>query len=108
MAMNIPQIASVEVAVSMYYEKPWLSNKDIHELFPGISTSTVQRLKNLAREKASELGMMQYNSWCVLTKPAYIAWGLDIDDLEKRLSKLRRLGGKKDERKQAEAAGVNA
>ena len=103
MAMNIPQIASVEVAVTMYYEKPWLSNKDIHELFPCISTSTVQRLKNLAREKASKMGMMQYNSWCVLTKCAFLAWGLDIEDLEKRLSKLRRLGVVKDERKEGTA-----
>ncbi len=40
--MNIPQISSVEVAVRLYYE--WLSlfNKDIKELFPGISSSTVQ------------------------------------------------------------------
>lgn len=97
MAMNIPQIASIEVAVTMYYEKPWLSNKDIHELFPGISTSTVQRLKNLAREKASEMGKMQYNSFCVLTKPAYIAWGLDIEDLEKRLHKLHELRAQKNE-----------
>lgn len=96
MAMNIPQIASVEVAVTMYYEKPWLFNEDIHELFPGISTTTVQRLKNLARAKASEMDMMQYNNRSVLTKCAYIAWGLEIDDLEKRLMKLRKINGKKE------------
>lgn len=100
MALNIPQIASVEIAVNMYYEKPWLFNADIHELFPGIGASTVQKLKNLAREKAIEMGMMQYNSRSVLTECAFIAWGLDIGDLEKRLSKLRRLNGKKDERKE--------
>lgn len=101
--MNIPQIASVEVAVTMYYEKPWLFNADIHELFPHIGDSTVQKLKACAREEAEKQGKMQYNSRSVLTKPAYIAWGLDIDDLEKRLSKLRRLNGKKDERKEGTA-----
>lgn len=100
MAMNIPQIASVEVAVTMYYEKPWLFNADIKRLFPSISTSTVQRLKNLARDKASEMGMMQYNSSSVLTKCAYLAWGLDIEDLEKRWAKLRKFYGQKEERKE--------
>lgn len=37
---------------------------------------------------------MQYNSRSVLMKLAYIAWDLDIDDLEKRLSKLRKLNGR--------------
>lgn len=33
MAMNIPQIASVEVSVTMYCEKPWPFNADIQRFF---------------------------------------------------------------------------
>lgn len=91
MAMNIPKPASVDILVDMYYENPWLFNADIKKIFPGIGSTTVQKLKIVAREEAAKQGKMQYNSRSVLTKPAYIAWGLDIDDLEKRLSKLRRL-----------------
>ena len=91
--MNIPQIASVEIAVTMYWEKPCLFNEDIKKLFPGIGTQTVQRLKKLARDKASEKNEIQYNSRSVLTECAYEAWGLDIDALERRLNKLRKLTG---------------
>ena len=90
--MNIPQIASVEIAVRLYYERIFLSNKDIQTLFPGIGCDTVQKLKKLARAKASEQNKMQYNSYTVMTESAYQAWGLDIDQLERRLTKLRKLG----------------
>lgn len=69
--MNIPKPAGVEVLVQTYYENPWLFNADIKTIFPGASNDTVVRLKNLAREKADEMGMMQYNDRSVLTKPAH-------------------------------------
>ena len=88
--MNIPQISSVEVAVRLYYERLSLFTKDIKELFPGISSCTVQQLKKCARDKADEMGKMQYNNRSVLTECAYLAWGLDIDSLERRLNKIRK------------------
>lgn len=95
--MNIPQIASVETAVKLYYEKIVLFNKDILTLFPGISSCTVQRLKKCAQEKAAEHGLMQYNNRSVLTDSAYEAWGLKIDQLERRLNKLKKLSAGKDD-----------
>lgn len=100
MAMNIPKPASVETLVQMYYETPLLSNEDIKKIFPKIGTTTVQNLKKLAREEANKQGMMQYNSRLVWTKPAYVAWGLNIEDLKKDLSNLRRISGKKDDRRE--------
>ncbi len=88
--MNIPQIASIETAVQMYYEKIALYNKDIITLFPGIGSATVIRLKQIAREKANEMGRMQYSDRSVITDCAYKAWGLDIAALERRLNKLRK------------------
>ena len=58
--MNIPAIAGVEVAVKLYYEKIALTSKDITTLFPHISKTTVQRLKELARDTAAEHNLMQF------------------------------------------------
>ena len=88
--MNIPAIAGVEVAVKLYYEKIALTSKDITTLFPHISKTTVQRLKELARDTAAEHNLMQFSSKSVLTEPAYEAWGLNIDALERRLAKIRK------------------
>lgn len=91
--VNTPQIASVETAVRLYYEKPFLFNTDIHELFPSISPATVVRLKKRVRE--CNKNTVEYNSKSVRTTVAYETWGLDIEDLEKRLMKLKKIRGEK-------------
>lgn len=90
--VNIPQIGDLKTAITLYYTKISLSNTDIALLFPGIGNDRICTLKNLAREKAAEKNKLQWNSLTVLTPEAYEAWGLDIDDLEKRYTKLRKLG----------------
>jgi hypothetical protein len=52
----------------------------------------VNRLKKLAHKKMLEeevytMGMYKINTAC-----AYKAWGIDVDDLEKRRNKLQKLG----------------
>lgn len=91
--MNIPPIAGVEVAVKLYYDKLALTSKDITTLFPRISKTTVQRLKELARDTAAKHNLMQFSSKSVLTEPAYEAWGLNIDALERRLAKIKKYAG---------------
>lgn len=86
--MNIPRIASVEVAVAVYQENPLLFNEDIKTLFPGISNGTVVKLKKLANEVTTERGGVIINNKAVNTEDAYTAWGLDIVSLEKRYSKI--------------------
>lgn len=90
--VNIPQIGDLKTAITLYYTKPSIGNAEIALLFPGIGNDRICKLKHLAREKAAEKNKLQWNSLTVLTPEAYEAWGLDIDDLEKRYTKLRKLG----------------
>lgn len=91
MSVRIPQVADIETAVRIYYERIELGNSEIMELFPTASRSTARKLKDLARIKMTEEGMPSFNPLSVNTRVAYIVWGLDIDDLERRLKKLRGL-----------------
>ncbi len=91
MNVRVPQINNVETAVLTYYAKVSLSNKDIKDLFGNISSSTVYKLKLKAKAQQEEDERMSYNSSTVDTESAYKAWGLDIDELERRLTKLRKL-----------------
>lgn len=91
--INIPMIGSIQTAIRLYYRpQDFLFNKDIKELFPGIGDVRVQKLKQLAKAKTAERNGMLLNSHSVNTKDAYEAWGLDIEDLEKRYAKLKKLG----------------
>ena len=92
MSVRVPQIASVETAVEIYLERPYLGNADIRALVGGISAGTCVKLKDKARSLIREREMMVYNETTVNTATAFEAWGLDIEDLEKRYRKLRKLG----------------
>ena len=90
--MNIPQITDIDTAILIFYRYPEISTKEIIQLFNKCSKSTVSRLKKLAYRQMIEdekytLGMYKIN-----TESAYRAWGIDVEDLEKRRSKLNRLG----------------
>lgn len=87
--VRIPQIASVETAIRIYYEHSELSSADIVELF-GSNTkkSRVTKLKNKAREISVQNGTQIWNAQNVNTADAFAAWGLDIADLERRAQKL--------------------
>ena len=90
--INIPQISSIGTAVELYYSRVALSNADITALFAPIGKDKVIGLKRLAREKTAELGKMQWSNQTVRTDDAYLAWGLDIEKLEEKYKKLKRLG----------------
>ena len=90
---RIPQIADLGVAVRMYYEKKMLSSKDILTLFGGRrGSATIQRLKNMAKDKMVEDNVCVWNSAMVDTETAFKAWGLDIADMEFRYNKLKKYG----------------
>lgn len=90
--VRIPALASIAEAVAMYYQRIELSNRDIQTLFGGkIGKSTVQKLKAKAREEMANNNTPVWNSMKVNTEDAFKAWGLDIDDLERRLKKLEKL-----------------
>ena len=76
--MNTPRIASVEVAVELYYSTFALYTADLRKLFPDASATTLSRLKRVAREYTISNGLMLIDSLSVPTDDAYKAWGLDI------------------------------
>jgi len=90
--INIPQINDIDTAIAIYYRYPEIGTKEIAQLFRKNSKSTISRLKKLAQRQMIEdseyaLGMYKLNTEC-----AYKAWGIDVEDLEKRRNKLNKLG----------------
>lgn len=91
MRVRIPQLTNLEAAIHLYYERLELSNADIETLFGKHSSSTVAGLKAMARDKMRENNIPCWNAQRVNTEAAYSAWGLSIDDLERRYQKLNQL-----------------
>lgn len=89
--VRVPQIEDIEFAIKLYYSRPQISNKDISELFPKSCDTTICNLKKAVVKKMAENGEMRYNSKLVSTKTAYETWGIDIEDLEFRYNKLKKL-----------------
>lgn len=91
--VRIPQIVNLQTAIRLYYERIELSSKDIKNLFGNtVSSSTITRLKSLARETMIEDNTPVWNATNVNTRVAYKSWGIDINDLEERFNKLKQLG----------------
>ncbi len=87
------KLPDVETAVRIYHENTEIGSAEIVELFGGkLSSSTVCRLKDEVRKVQIERNVKTWSSYSVNTKIAYEVWHLDIDDLEKRLAKLQKLG----------------
>ena len=90
--VRVPQLTDIETAIKIFYERHELSNKDIKNLFGSISSATVCKLKNRAREQMEEDKVPCWNANLVNTEAAYKAWGLEIDRLERSYAKLKKLG----------------
>lgn len=91
MPKNRAQITDVAYAVELYYSRIELSNADISRLFGVTSETAVLKLKRMAEEKAKELNKPRWNRYTVNTEAAYLAWGIDISNLERRVQKLAKL-----------------
>ncbi len=89
--INIPPITSVESALEVYYKFPQLGNKEIRLIFGQIGSAKICQLKVIARDKMHERGEILYNDRLVGTDAAFKAWGIDVADLEKRFTRLRRM-----------------
>ncbi len=89
--VRVPQINDIAFAINMYYSKPQIGNQDIKELFPKCGKNTICGLKKAVIEKMIEKGEMRYNGLLVSTRTAYETWGIDIEDLEYRYNKLKKL-----------------
>lgn len=89
--VRVPMVTSIEKAILTYYSRIEMGNKDITELFGDLSSATISRLKQKAREQMAIDGVQSWTGYGVSTESAYRAWGLDINDLEERYTKLKEL-----------------
>ena len=84
-------LPSIEKAVETYYSKSELTTSDIRALFGCGVTKAV----NIKKEVQARMAKEKIHCWtpgAVSTKVAFRVWGIDIDEYEKRLLKLRKLG----------------
>lgn len=92
MSIRVPVIVSVERAVWIYNNCPYMGNNEIEQLFGKMSSQKRVKLKNIVFDEMDERGMTRYNNTTVNTDVAFEVWGLNIADLERRYSKLRKYG----------------
>lgn len=92
LSVRVPQITSLETAITLYYTTTELSSKDVKKLFGDCSTSTITKLKGVVRQKMAEQKTPVWNAQNVNTKVAYETWGLDIEDLKCRKKELEKIG----------------
>ena len=90
--VRVPPIVSVEAAVKVYYKYLELGNPQLEELFGKRSPNTFSKLKKAAWKVMQEDDMFTTNASRVNTSAAYRAWGLDIDELMKRYTRLQKIG----------------
>ncbi len=92
MNVRVPQIISISDALKLYYTKRELRNTDLKILFGAIGSARIVKLKDLARDAMREKDVPTLDSQAVNTDCAYEAWGIDVVELEKNYSRMKRLG----------------
>ena len=91
MNINIPPVTNISTALKIYYTHSEIGNQQITELFGKRSSATVSRLKRAVKNEMARREIMSYGLNKVNTSIAYEVWGLDVDDLERRIKKLKNL-----------------
>ena len=89
--MNTPKIVDIKTALRLYYENSEISNQQIQELFGKLSSATIARLKKQVYEKMIEQEVFVFCQRNINTAVAYEVFGIDVDDLERRMRKLQEL-----------------
>jgi hypothetical protein len=92
MSIRVPVIVSVERAVWIYNNCPYMGNNEIEQLFGKMSSQKRVKMKNIVFDEMDERGLTRYNNTTVNTDVVFEVWGLNIADLERRYSKLRKYG----------------
>lgn len=89
--MGFKRPVDMETAVRIYWSNYELGNAEIKELFGKIGAESITRHKKAARAVMLEKNIKVSGQFTVDTKCAYEAWGIDIDDCEKKLAKIVKL-----------------
>ncbi|MBP3360061.1 MAG: hypothetical protein J6N52_04345 [Clostridia bacterium] len=90
--MRVKRITSIDTALRIYYMFTEIGNKEIRELFGIKAQDCLVRYKEEVRKQQAAEGVLTNCAHTVNTRIAYKVWGIDVEDLEKRRSKLKKLG----------------
>lgn len=88
--VQIPQVVDLRTAIRLYYEKNELSPKDVREIF-GCSAPTAAKLIRRGQEEMDRTKTPYWNRQNVNSECAFRSWGLDIERMERALTRLRKL-----------------
>lgn len=81
-----------EAALRIYYTYPEIGNEQLKELFgENTSSSTLTKYKTAVKEAQAKEGVVTNYVHKVNTKVAFRTFGIDVDEVEKRLTKLNSL-----------------
>lgn len=80
-------LSDIDTIMDIYYNKAVLATADIMRLF-NCSRSTASKLKKEAQKAETA---PRYSDAVVKTKDAFLLWGIDIIDIEKRYHKKQKL-----------------
>lgn len=86
------QRPDLETAIRIYHTYSEIGNREINELFGGMSSNTRCKYKKKIRERMAAENVSVWNPSSVNTKIAYEVFKIDIEDLEKRRARLIKLG----------------
>ena len=90
--MKFLPIADIETALRIYYQYPEIGHKELKKLFSSISNSTLSKYMREIRRVQAARNVKTCTMHSVNTRTAYEVMGIDVDDLEHRLAKLKKLG----------------
>jgi len=90
--MHKRNIKNLDTAIRIYYENTEIGNPEIRELFGNLANSTILHMKNEVLKEMTERKTPRFRYHTVNTEVAFEVWGIDVSDLEKRRSKLIKLG----------------
>lgn len=85
-------VRDMDAAIRAYYGTGYISNKEIREIFGGISPSTARKMKKPVEAEEDKRGVKIVIPHCINVKVAFDVWGIDIEEIEKNRAKLIKLG----------------
>ncbi len=86
-----PPVANPEAALRIYYSKPYITCKDITEIFGSMGSALMARLRRAVREQEAAENVPIVVPRHICTEVAFRVWNIDVKKLESDLQKLRKL-----------------
>lgn len=90
--MKVKRITDIDTVLYIYYRYPEIGNKEIKELFGGLSSAALTKYKKAVQEEQIKQNVKTSQLYTINTEVAYEVWGIDVAELEKRRDKLKKLG----------------